>query len=181
MTRIINENTFRQNFLSFYNHNDMDMLEVGNGDLTAEETRSHFALWAALKSPLIIGTNISALSDDNLAILKNEALLAFNQDTNVAAPATPYKWGTNPDWTFNETWPAEFWAGNSSNGTLVLLLNPGDDTAQKEAVWSEIPGLEGSEYQVTDVWSGDNLGCLTSYPVNVSSHDTAVVLVGAEC
>ena len=34
------------------------MLEVGNGALTAAETRKHFALWAAMKSPLLIGTNL---------------------------------------------------------------------------------------------------------------------------
>ena len=38
------------------------MLEVGNGALTAAETRTHFAFWAAMKSPLLIGTNVSRLS-----------------------------------------------------------------------------------------------------------------------
>ena len=36
--------------------NDADMLEVGNGDLTLAEQRSHFALWCIMKSPLILGT-----------------------------------------------------------------------------------------------------------------------------
>lgn len=31
---------------------------VGNGALTFEENRSHFALWAAMKSPLLIGTSV---------------------------------------------------------------------------------------------------------------------------
>jgi len=35
------------------------MLEVGNGNLTLAENRAHFALWAAMKSPLIIGTAVS--------------------------------------------------------------------------------------------------------------------------
>ena len=34
---------------------DADMLEVGNNGLTLSEQRSHFALWAAVKSPLLIG------------------------------------------------------------------------------------------------------------------------------
>lgn len=47
------------NYVGFWGHPDPDMLEVGNGDLTAEENRAHFALWAIMKSPLIIGTAVS--------------------------------------------------------------------------------------------------------------------------
>jgi len=181
VTRILNENSFRLDSIDFWGHNDADMLEVGNGDLTAGETRSHFSLWAAMKSPLLIGTDVTQLSDDNLAILKNEKLLAFNQDSCYGGPARPYKWGTNADYTFNATYPAEFWAGPSSAGTLVLMLNTHDDTQEKTADWSEVPGLGGSSYKVTDVWSGDDLGCLQNYVANVTSHDTAAILVGDAC
>jgi alpha-galactosidase len=47
------------NYVGFWGHPDPDMLEVGNGDLTAAENRAHFALWAIMKSPLIIGTAVS--------------------------------------------------------------------------------------------------------------------------
>ena len=182
VAHILNLNSFRLDSINFWGHNDMDMLEVGNGDLTLQETRSHFAFWAALKSPLLIGTDVSMLSDDNLAILKNQHLLAFNQDDMYGSPARPYKWGTNPDYTYNETWPAEFWSGRSQAGTLVLMLNPGDAEVEKEANWSEVPGLGGSAYQVTDVWTGADLGCVSDgYATNVSSHDTAAVLVGQAC
>ena len=180
--RILNENSFRRDSITFWGHNDADMLEVGNGDLTPAETRSHFAFWAAMKSPLLIGTDITVLSNDNIAILKNQYLLAFNQDDMYGAPAAPYKWGTNPDYTFNQSFPAEYWAGASKAGNLVLMLNTGNDTVTKQATWSEIPGLDGSAYQVTEVWTGTDLGCVQdAYSTDVASHDTAAVLVGAEC
>lgn len=69
--------------------------KVGNGILTLEESRSHFALWAALKSPLLISTPLENLTSDELAILKNRHLIAFNQDAEVGEPAVPYKWGIN--------------------------------------------------------------------------------------
>jgi alpha-galactosidase len=47
------------NSADFWGYPDPDMLEVGNGNLTMEENRAHFALWAAMKSPLIIGTPVS--------------------------------------------------------------------------------------------------------------------------
>lgn len=51
--------------------NDFDMLEVGNGGLSANEERAHFGIWAIAKSPLLIGTDLSKISSSSLAILKN--------------------------------------------------------------------------------------------------------------
>ncbi|KAL9616886.1 MAG: hypothetical protein Q9160_008275 [Pyrenula sp. 1 TL-2023] len=182
VTHILNLNSFRLNSVDFWSHNDADMLEVGNGDLTPEETRSHFAFWAAMKSPLLIGTDITVLSQQNIDLLKNERLLAFSQDDVYGAPAKPYKWGTNPDWTYNSTYPAEFWVGASKAGTLILMLNPSDSVQMKEVVWTEIPGLTELGYQVTDVWTGTDLGCIQFGCVtNVFSHDTAAILVGEAC
>jgi alpha-galactosidase len=36
------------------------MLQVGNGNLTADEQKSHFSLWAALKAPLLLGFDVSS-------------------------------------------------------------------------------------------------------------------------
>lgn len=56
---IANMNTFMMNYVGFWGRTDPDMLEVGNGDLTMEENRAHFALWAIMKSPLMLGTAVS--------------------------------------------------------------------------------------------------------------------------
>ena len=60
--------------------NDPDMLEVGNGGLSDGECRAHFGLWCLAKSPLILGTNLSALSPAKLAIVSNAGAIAVNQD-----------------------------------------------------------------------------------------------------
>lgn len=39
------------------------MLQVGNGKLTPTEQRAHFALWALLKAPLLIGTDLRTASE----------------------------------------------------------------------------------------------------------------------
>jgi alpha-galactosidase len=56
------------------------MLEVGNGQMTNDEYQSHFALWAALKSPLLIGCSLSGISQQTLDILGNSEVIAVNQD-----------------------------------------------------------------------------------------------------
>lgn len=158
-------------------HADEDMLEVGNG-LSIAEQRSHFALWAMMKSPLIIGTDLTKITDEELALLKNPYLLAFNQDPVHGSPAAPFKWGTNPDWTFNKTFPAEYWAGESSNGTMIAMLNTLGNEAKKTVDFGEVPGLEkGKAYELIDVWTGKSLSNFQdSYTASVGSHDLAVVL-----
>ena len=181
---ILNENSFLLDFVDFWGHNDADMLEVGNGNLTLEESRSHFALWAAMKSPLIIGTALNELSTDLVNVLKNKYLLAFNQDDVFGSPAMPYKWGANPNWTWNSTSPAEYWSGASQNGTLVLAFNPSGTALEKQIVWSEVPQLAngGDAFEVTDIWTGDDLGCVSNgINSTVATHGTAGFLVGKAC
>lgn len=63
--------------------NDPDMLFVGTGDFDAghlTEARSHFALWAMLNAPLIIGYDLRQATPELLAVLGNKALIALNQD-----------------------------------------------------------------------------------------------------
>ncbi|CEJ59911.1 Putative Alpha galactosidase (Precursor) [Penicillium brasilianum] len=185
IAQIANENTFKMNYVGFWGHPDPDMLEVGNGDLTVEENRAHFALWAIMKSPLIIGTALDSISDTNLAILKNKYLIDFNQDPIVGRSAHPYKWGYNPDWTFDPGHPAEYWSGPSSTlkGTLVLMLNSENTTSTRTAVWKEVPELKHhNAYRVIDAWSGKDLGCVRNhYGASLASHDVAVLVVKGVC
>lgn len=179
MVSIINMNSFIMNDADFYGHNDADMLEVGNSGLNSAEQRSHFAFWAAMKSPLIMGTNLTALSEESIAVLQNRYLLSFNQDPVYGAAAKPYKWGTNADWTFNATNPAEYWAGKSQVGTLVLMLNTQVSSRNMTADFSEIPGLQCNHaHEIIDVWTGDNLGRFeNNFTTVVGPHDTAVLLL----
>ncbi|KAE8356687.1 putative alpha-galactosidase B [Aspergillus coremiiformis] len=189
IAEIANENSFLMNYVDFWSHPDPDMLEVGNGDLTIEENRAHFALWAAMKSPLIIGTPLDSIREEHVAILKNKHLLSFHQDPVIGRPAYPYKWGYNPDWTFDPVHPAEYWSGPSSTlgGTLVLMFNFEESAKNRTAVWSEIPELRGSAgnhtgYHVTDAWTDKDLGCVKGeYSKTLQSHDVAALVVGKSC
>jgi alpha-galactosidase len=176
---ILNHASFFYNSSNFWGHADWDMLEVGNGNLTIEENRSHFALWAALKSPLIIGTPLDGIKPEILEILSNKDLIAFNQDPVYGAPAKPYKWGINPNFSWNQTHPAEFWSGESSQGTHVFVLNTLDTAQTKTVVFSEVPGLNAdTEYTVHDSWTGKKQGTFkVSYEASVERHDTMAIRI----
>jgi alpha-galactosidase len=134
---------------------DMDMLEIGVGNFTREEQKTHFAFWAALKSPLIIGADLTKISNESLAILKNKDMIAISQDK--LGKSALYL----PDVSSEREW--QVWAGPLSGGrTVILVLNEGASDSTGKAVWTgslgDIPGLEnGEHYVVQDVWSNSSV------------------------
>ncbi|MFF7251098.1 NPCBM/NEW2 domain-containing protein [Embleya sp. NPDC008237] len=60
--------------------NDPDMLEVGNGGMTAAEYRTHFTLWSMMSAPLLIGTDLRTASPETFGILANADVIAVDQD-----------------------------------------------------------------------------------------------------
>lgn len=57
-----------------------DMLEVGVGDMTYEESKSHFSLWAIMAAPLILGNDLRKMSAQTLEIISNAEVIAVDQD-----------------------------------------------------------------------------------------------------
>lgn len=156
---LLNSNSFISWASDFYGHNDMDILEVGNGDLTYEEAKSHFTAWALMKSPLLISTDLSSITSQSLEILKNTEIIAINQDPVVGKAITPFRWGVNPDWTSNVTHPAQYWSGESENGTVVMLLNVLDHPADMFFSLTESPWIRaGRQYSVRDLWTHTDNG-----------------------
>src|ERR1017187_4353922 len=60
--------------------NDPDMLEIGNGGMTADEYRTHMSLWSLLAAPLIAGNDLRTMTDETKSILMNDEVIAIDQD-----------------------------------------------------------------------------------------------------
>jgi alpha-galactosidase len=63
--------------------NDPDMLYIGKGDFDADhlvEARSHFALWAMLNAPLMLGADLRTTPQALMDIVGNADIIALNQD-----------------------------------------------------------------------------------------------------
>ncbi|WP_265456195.1 hypothetical protein [Enterococcus sp. HY326] len=61
---------------------DPDMLEIGNGQLTVNESIAHFTLWSFLSAPLVLGNDLRYLtkeSSDFLKIVTNQEIIRINQ------------------------------------------------------------------------------------------------------
>ena len=76
---IIQQNLYLSAYAKDGHYNDMDMLEVGR-TLTAEEDRTHFGMWCIMSSPLLISCDMTKLKPETLELLKNQELIALNQD-----------------------------------------------------------------------------------------------------
>lgn len=101
--------------------NDLDMLEVGNGGMTYDEYKTHFSMWAAIKSPLIMGNDLTKLSPADYGILTNPAVLAISQDP--AGSAIQRRWvqsvSDTDQWGFGQV---QCWSGSLANGDQVVAL-----------------------------------------------------------
>ncbi|KAI9362014.1 glycoside hydrolase superfamily [Zopfochytrium polystomum] len=138
---------------------DADLLEVGNGKLTADESRSHFALWAMLKSPLFISTDVVNPSADTRAILLNKRLIAVNQDPLGAPVKLVQRWSNDRD----------LYAGPLANGDLaVLLVEHGGNPRTLSIDFSAQLGVASAD--VEDLWSGATAAAATSWSAAVGAH-----------
>ncbi|KII92767.1 glycoside hydrolase family 27 protein [Plicaturopsis crispa FD-325 SS-3] len=178
ITSILTTNAQYLSYVDFYAHNDMDMMEIGNGNFTAEEERTHFAAWVFMKSPILLGTDLSLLSTDQVAIISNPELLAFHQDTTVGASAVPF----NATSSMPTTSPPEYYAGASSKGVHVFIINISASNATKTFDFASVPGLNSSgSYKLHDMWTGTDVAGTfagsSSYAVSVAAHDTVAYLI----
>ncbi|VDB95294.1 unnamed protein product [Peniophora sp. CBMAI 1063] len=172
ITQIMTKNARYLDAITFYAHNDMDMMEIGNGNFTVEEERTHFAAWILMKSPILLGTDLSKLSSDQVAIVSNPALLAFHQDSSVGEPAKPFTSSTS-----DTTSPPSFYAGTSSKGTHLFIVNLNDTKASYTVNFADVPGLGLGSYVLQDMWTGKNLGNFSgNYTASVAAHDTVAIL-----
>ncbi|KAJ7202245.1 hypothetical protein C8J57DRAFT_1623144, partial [Mycena rebaudengoi] len=82
-------------------------------------------------------------------------ILAINQDPVVGQSIAPFRWGINPDWTSNSSFPAQYWSGPSQNGTLNTLNEPSTMIFNlTESPWIRA----GRKYSVRDLWTHTNNG-----------------------
>jgi alpha-galactosidase len=123
--------------------NDPDMLEVGNGGMTATEYESHFSLWAMLAAPLIAGNDLSKMDADTLRILTNRDVIAVDQDPLGKQGQRALREGDL------EVWVRPLQGGEHA----VVLLNRGKTPANMKVAWELLQLPNDQKADVKDLWS----------------------------
>jgi alpha-galactosidase len=144
--------------------NDPDMLEVGNGRMSATEYRTHFSLWSMLSAPLIAGNDLRDMSEETKQILLNREVIAVNQDKLGKAAQRIAKEGDT-----------EVWARPLNGGAwAVALFNRGTADAKVAVTWESLK-LNG-KLKVRDLWEHQDKGSLADgYSATVPSHGVSMI------
>ena len=77
---------------------------------------THFSFWSILKSPLILGNDVTNMSNETLSIITNSLVISFNQDVG-SGPA-------NRMWkrTLKEGGDLQLWAMSLANKSVHQQL-----------------------------------------------------------
>jgi alpha-galactosidase len=148
--------------------NDPDMLEVGNGGMTATEYRAHFSLWCILAAPLIAGNDLRSMTPEIKEILTNKEVIAINQDQLGREGSRVWKEGDS-----------EIWSKQLKDGSrAVVLLNRGGSETEITVPWEAI-GYPGEiSANLRDLWAHKELGKFTGkFRTQVESHGVVVVRI----
>ncbi len=149
------------------NWNDPDMLEVGNGNFTDDENKTHFSLWCMLAAPLILGNDIRKFVDANgnpatnnetLKTVTNKSLILIDQDP-LGKPAKKIKASHGID----------IIARPLANGDVAICFyNKGSRVKGfsydiNELVTDEYLNFEatGSSYAVHELWNDERFTAKT--------------------
>jgi alpha-galactosidase len=144
--------------------NDPDMLEVGNGGLTADEERSHFTLWCMLAAPLMAGNDIRNMPETTKSILTNRDVIAIDQDPlgrqghrveikdDIEILAKPLQGGD----------------------TAICILNRGSEEKRINIDWAKYHITSG--HNIKDLWKSQAAGT-TAVPYKATLGKHQVILL----
>ena len=125
-----------------------------------------------MSSPLLIGCDLTTIPESTLQILKNQELIALNQD-----PACLQAY------VVKEVGDVEIWVKDlgetNSREKAVVLLNRGETTAEISLNWKDA-GLDGEIQKVRDLWEHRDLEPSSSIRILVEPHEAKAYRVTAE-
>lgn len=171
--------------------NDADMLVVGirgggtssndliyssKGTMGDAEYETEFAMWCMWSSPLLLTLDIrkSDINSHDVALLKNEELIAINQDPM----------GQGAEFVKNEN-DVDYYMKDLSNGDVAIaVVNLGDSQANYTVSLSDYEALDGKNtYTARNLISKTGAGTLSassSLTGTLASHGTFIIRLAKE-
>ncbi|MCW3846033.1 NPCBM/NEW2 domain-containing protein [Sphingomonas sp. LB-2] len=147
--------------------NDPDMLYIGTGDFDADhltEARAHFALWAMLSAPLMIGYDLSKAPPALLDIFGNSRVIAVDQD-----PA-----GNQAVLAF-DTDDLQIFVKTLANGDkAVAVVNRTGGPISGGFTADQLKLLKDADIALTDLWTGEQHSFRGEYKFKLAAHQTLI-------
>lgn len=151
--------------------NDPDMLEIGNGGMTADEYRTHMSLWSLLAAPLIAGNDLRTMTPETKDILMNRDVIAIDQDAD-------YK----PVISVSSNENIEVLMRPLHDGSVVVgLFNRSATAATITFRRSSLPAqFTGHPLAARDLWEHETVAFAgDTFQANVPSHGVVLLSIRA--
>lgn len=126
--------------------NDPDMLYLGYGEFDENhltEARSHFALWAIINAPLILGNDVRSMPKALMDIAGNQDIIAINQDP--AGNQAVLAYDANNVQILVKTL--------ASGKKAVAIFNRGLGTQDVDLTAQHLKFAEDGDIVLTDLWN----------------------------
>ncbi|GHC51948.1 NPCBM/NEW2 domain-containing protein [Streptomyces flavofungini] len=150
--------------------NDPDMLEVGNGGMTATEYRSHFSMWSIMAAPLLIGSDLRKVSPETFEILGNKEVIAVDQD--------PLGKQGKVISTEGGRWVV---AKEMKDGSRAIALFNETGSMKTISTTAKAVGLPAADgYSLRDLWKHESYNVAGTISATVPAHGTVLVRVAAD-
>ncbi|HEX4232564.1 MAG TPA: glycoside hydrolase family 27 protein [Bryobacteraceae bacterium] len=156
---------------------DADMLPIGyigprpgqgaprQSRLTHDEQRTLITLWSIIRSPLIMGGNLTRNDDWTTGLMTNREVLDVDQHSSSNRPII----------VSNRT---EVWSAlpASGRGRYLAVFNRGDTALDVALGWNEF-GLPGAKYDLRDLWEHKDLGAANLLKLTLQPHASRLLLL----
>lgn len=176
---------------------DLDMLPVGelrpvpgtgqprHTQLTLDEQRTLLTLWAMMRSPLIVGANLTQLDDATLRLLTNAEVLDIDQHSHGGSQIEPRSEseGPRPQPIANlRVWVAHVSRkvqGKEKRVHAAALFNLGDTPLHVKRFIDDLD-LRGEtegvgKIEVYNVWEGRSLGSIAGVELDIPPHGVVLL------
>jgi alpha-galactosidase len=147
--------------------NDPDMLEVGNGDLTSDQGRAHFALWSILAAPLMAGNDLRMMSDDVRQILTALEIVAVDQDPRGKQGRRVRRDGAIDIWMRDLATVGQ---------SAIAVLNRGSEKRDVRIALEDIGIDPRTPARVRDLWQRTDVGEMRREILVTTAANSATVL-----
>ena len=135
------------------NWNDPDELIIGDFSLSFEQSKSQFAIWAIMASPLIMSNDLRTLAPEFKDILQNKDVIAVNQDSLGIQGKRVYK----------STGHYEIWCKPLTDKSIaVVLFSRRTDNPIQISFSFKTVGFTGSSANIKDLFASKDLGVFTN-------------------
>ena len=158
---------------------DADMLPVGpirqdydknnRTAFTEEEQITMMTLWCIMRSPLMIGGEMTGFDDFTRKLLTNEAVLKMHASSRNARQIFRRK---------TEEKEYILWtADDCDGGKYIAVFNAGEEDGAFDVATEELEGIPAGS-KATELWSGESLVLGDSNRVEIPAHGAKVFFVG---